>query len=165
MSDPIVIIQVTEQPVEVVQQITTSTGVPLNDTSVRSVGIQGPQGPAGPAGSSELTGTAGDTISAHKLLVLRNGLLYPADPALESDSSKVVGISITAASVGNTVAYVNGGDVTAGSFTQDQRYYAGLAGALSTSPLALGAAWRKSIGIGKSSSVLSVNLAPSILLL
>lgn len=158
MTEPVVIVTL---PQRVIKVIVNSK----NSLRLVSIGTQGPVGPRGASGTtSNQSGTCGENISAYKVLALRNGLLYHADPTNVEDVSKVIGVSTQSALTGQTVEYVQFGDLSGGVFTANTRYYLGFGGALSTQPVANGAAWRKSIGISKSSSVISLNMGPSILI-
>lgn len=108
--------------------------------------------------------TAGETISGHMLLVSIDGLAYLADPTDLTHADAIIGVSKTAAGSGSAIEYIPFGDVAAGSFTQNQTYFAGLNGTLSTSPIAVGAAWMAKVGYAKSSTVLNVQIDPSIIL-
>ncbi|MBX9669379.1 MAG: hypothetical protein K2X93_17270 [Candidatus Obscuribacterales bacterium] len=110
---------------------------------------------------TELRGTAGETISAHKVLVLVDGELFHADPTDIAHIGLIVGVSVSAANIGEEVRYLQAGELTGGSFAEGERYYVGLAGALSTTPLAVGAVWRKFIGVSKSTTVLVMSPGPT----
>lgn len=110
---------------------------------------------------SELSGIAGETISAHKVLVLSSGVLLHADPTDTSHAGLIVGVSVSSGNIGEEIRYLQAGELSSGTFVSGARYYCGLDGALSTTPLAVGAAWRKSIGVAKSASVLVLSPGPT----
>lgn len=115
-------------------------------------------------GTAKMRITTGETISGHMLIVSIGGLAYLADPTDLSHADAIIGVSKTAASAGGSIEYIAIGDLAAGSFTQNQTYFAGLNGTLSTDPIAVGAAWMAKIGYAKTSSILNVQIDPSVIL-
>jgi len=81
-------------------------------------GATGPQGPQGPAGASgSITLVAGETLSALKFVyVAADGFAYRGS-STSYTTSQVIGITITAASVGNSVTVATFGEVVDGSFS------------------------------------------------
>lgn len=93
---------------------------------------------SGDVSASELTlmATAGQSISSGRAVVIRNGLLHYYDPTLHSDYGRIIGISITAGSIGNMINVQRYGiaTMTGWGLTPDARYFATPNGQLSTTP-------------------------------
>lgn len=96
---------------------------------------------SGNASASELTLTAlaGQSISSGRAVVIRSGLLYYFDPSLSADYGRIIGISITAGSIGNTINVQRYGTATVVGWglTANARYFAGENGQLSTTKNAI----------------------------
>lgn len=134
-------------------------------TTIGIQGLTGPTGPIGPSGASALfEGTAGASILAFTAVVMVAGLLYPADPTDISHAGLVVGLAISSASVSDPVTVQVVGEVISGVFPSNSRMYIGLAGVLSTSPSAIGAVWKKSIGLTKNVTTLVLSIQPTIII-
>lgn len=93
---------------------------------------------SGDVSASELTlmATAGQSISSGRAVVVRSGLLYYFDPTNAADYGRIIGISITAGSIGNTINVQRYGIATmvGWGLTPDARYFASTNGQLSTTP-------------------------------
>lgn len=115
----------------------------------------GPIGPPGVPGG-EFTVTAGASIMAFQCVVCIGGLLYPADPTNAAHITQVVGVATTSATIGNPVNARVMGQVVGfpSNLTPGAQYSVGLSGILSTSPTAVGAVWRKVMGVALSSTTL-----------
>lgn len=121
---------------------------------VASEGLQGPVGPAGPPGPTGgsaalvVTATAGETLSGHRVLVYRNGLVYYADPTDPDDIESPLYLSLGAALAGDPIQAIPLGELTESSWSwsPDDRIYLGANGLLTTTPSAPGAAWMAVVG-------------------
>lgn len=143
---------------------TTTTVLP-GPIQVVSVGAQGPTGPQGPAGSgSTIDGLCGVDIAAGIAVTLVNGLLYPADPTNASVNGLYVGVSTEAGSVDDTITISQLGALTTAGLTQGDRYFVGLNGVLSVTPIASGATWMRYIGTAQSSTELVLVNSVSVVL-
>lgn len=132
---------------------------------VVSVGAQGPSGPPGPAGSgSTIDGICGADIAAGIACVLVDGLLYPADPTNSIQANLYVGISTESGLTTATITIAQLGSLTTTGLTLGSRYFVGLSGALSTSPIASGAEWFRYVGTAQSSTELVLVNSVSVVL-
>ena len=125
---------------------------------------QGLPGPPGPPGvGSTGSGTVGaSNISSDMAIVLVSGLLVPADPTNIVHAGLPIYIATQAGTSGATITYAAAGDLAGGAWVVGTRYYAGLNGFLSTTARAVGAVWAKSIGVGKTSGIIAVQMGPTI---
>lgn len=152
----------------VVTAITSSTPAALVESTSQSsvtispVGLQGNPGPPGTNGYSE--GTAGETVSVYKVLAITGSSIVVADPTNLAHAGKVVGVAIQSANAGSALQYVQIGTILGGSWTPGTQYYLGLAGNLSTTPRAVGAAFQQAMGVGQTSSSFSIIPSPPLLL-
>ena len=129
------------------------------------VGPVGPQGPQGvPGAGNSFPGICGGQISSGCVVVLSDGLLYRADPTNLAHAPLVAGISSQSGNIGDTITVISAGDLDGESLTQGSRYYVGLNGSLSTTPIAVGAMWVQAVGIAQTNSMLLVKLNPSVTL-
>lgn len=154
-----------ESTTTVIQETVNTVVVPdSRPTVIIQTGLlQGPPGPPGPTGTSYITGITGENIGTYLLLVLIDGLIYKADPGDLSHVGKLIGISITAATIGNQIFYVQNGKIGGTGLITDARYYAGPAGVLSTNPTYGGALWRKSLGVAESPSAFVIILQSEVI--
>ena len=129
---------------------------------VITIGIQGPPGPSG--GGAIISGVCGVAIAAGIACILQNGSLYPADPTNVTIVGLYVGISTEAGLSGDTIQIAQLGHVVTSGLTQGDRYFVGLLGVLSTTPVASGAAWMRYIGTAQSSTSLILVSSISIVL-
>jgi hypothetical protein len=128
-------------------------------------GSIGSTGPTGPAGSAALSFVAGVTIPSPSVVMINAGLAYPFEPAVEANYFKVVGVSSNAVLSGGTVNVIPVGSLSSpGSFVADSVYYAGAAGALTTTvPSATGISVK--IGYALTTDVLVVDIYQPMVLL
>lgn len=171
MSDT-VIIQTSQSTVteerETTVLVTTQTSNVIVDSpaatsvTVSPVGLQGNPGPPGTNGYSE--GTAGETISVYKVIAITGSSIVVADPTNLAHAGKVAGVAIQSANAGSALQYVQIGTILGGSWTPGTVYYLGLAGNLSTTPRAVGAAFQQAMGVGQTSSSFSIIPSPPLLL-
>lgn len=77
----------------------------------------GPRGATGPAGGSEVTATAGETLSAGRVVVIIGGQAFYFQPATSAHLGMAYGITTTSATTGNQVSIQIGGVVTDGAFS------------------------------------------------
>jgi hypothetical protein len=122
------------------------------------------QGPPGPQGLSaaQFLAECGVTISSGTVVVMVNGLLYPADPTNPDHAALVVGISTQAGAQGMMISVYSSGELTGESLVQGSRYYVGLNGALTTTAIAPGATWAKCVGLAATSSTLVIQTSQPI---
>lgn len=75
--------------------------------------------------------TAGENIGGQRVVIIKTGLAFLFDPESVDDVYNIVGVSKNAASTNDTVKVIQTGLMTsAGSFVQDDTYYAGIGGVL-----------------------------------
>lgn len=120
----------------------------------------------GPAGrGSTAVANAGGPIARNHLLVIINGLLYHADPLDANHAMYIIGLSLVGGIAGTPIEFATAGEVkdTLGTWIQGSVYHAGVAGALSTSALVVGARWRRRIAVAESSDQLILSFGPTIL--
>jgi hypothetical protein len=77
--------------------------------------VPGPQGPRGEGASATLTLPAAISVSGHRVIAWENGEARHADPAVLSDCTRVVGVSVNAAVMGDPVTIRQSGLVVDGS--------------------------------------------------
>lgn len=136
------------------QALIATASPPQIEVLTFAQGPSGPVGPQGAGGSSEGLALAGVDIGVYTVVVLIDGFLYPADPTEEDHAGYVVGIAKQSVIAGAILRYQMLGEVQGGSFTTGARYFVGLNGQPSMVEKAVGAKWRMSIGVGKSSDTL-----------
>lgn len=158
-------ITVSGYPVNI-NETTHSVTVTENTQQVSvAYGSPGAQGPSGSPGTgSSGTVIAGETISGHRVIAIVGDEAFLADPTNLAHASTSIGVVRDTISIGNTGTYYLIGEINGGSFIPDTDYFVGLSGALSTSPIAIGAVWMKRIGTSKNSSTLVIDTDPTILL-
>lgn len=124
------------------------------------------QGPAGPPGTGAgLTIEAGTTITANTVVVMVNGLLYPADITNLTHAPRVIGMAIETIDAFNNCTVQQTGELDGfEGLTVGQRYYVGASGVLSSSPSIEESTWQKYIGSAKTATSLILTLAPSVIL-
>lgn len=100
---------------------------------------QGPPGPPGPAGGSVLLRVAGATLSALLMAFELDGEVFALDKDDDAHIDLLLGITVTAADVGNPINIQRTGVVdNSGWAWTPGRVYLGLAGALTQVPAASG---------------------------
>jgi hypothetical protein len=83
----------------------------LQLVTVGTQGPPGPQGDQGPPGGSTVSRNAGEAISGHRAVAIRNdGLVYYVSPA-DPEADYVFGITNNAAAQGDALAIVISGEV------------------------------------------------------
>jgi hypothetical protein len=126
---------------------------------VATVGTQGV-----PGTGSYLTVTAAESISAYQVVALVNGEAYVADPTDITHANRVIGLATQSATAGETLRVAQSGSVDGGIFVANSVYYVATNGNLSTTQLPVGAVWTKLMGVGKSSSVVIINMGETVYL-
>lgn len=107
--------------------------------------------------SNEKTGTAGENLSADRVVVQEATGIFYFDPTDSSHYGRVIGITKTAAAIGNPVLLSFNHLITLGTtLTVGQEYFAGASGVLLTSPPATGLTQR--IGVACTTSELKFEL-------
>lgn len=106
---------------------------------ILSEGVQGPPGPPGPSGGSTLQRTAGATLSALVAAYELNGEVYALDKDDDDHIDLLLGLTVTAASVGASINVQRTGPVdNSGWAWTPGRVYLGAAGALTQTPASSG---------------------------
>ncbi len=122
-------------------------------------GEQGPPGPPGPAGGGGdeyVTRTAGETISANRVLYDRAGLVYPLGQADAENIYAILGLSVSAGQTGAQISVQRSGTVTDSGWSWAYgRVYLGANGQLTQTPPSSGF----SVLIGFAATATSINLS------
>lgn len=94
------------------------TIVPYPSPVVQVIGIQGPKGAKGDITfiSAFMTRPAGEVISGHRVVIIRNDRVYYADHTNTETAFYVAGVSVNAAQVGDEVGIVLSGEVELSSW-------------------------------------------------
>lgn len=113
-------------------------------------GVPGGPGPAGPAGGSAVTVTAGETMSAGRVVIMEANEAFYFQPSDSSHSGRAFGITLTSATAGNTVTVQIAGEATDASFAAfgDVPLYVIDDGELSTTWPVSGLLQKAAIGTG-----------------
>ncbi len=113
-------------------------------------GVPGGPGPAGPAGGSAVTVTAGETMSAGRVVIMEANEAFYFQPSDSSHSGRAFGITLTSATAGNTVTVQIAGEATDASFAAfgDVPLYVIADGELSTAWPVTGLLQKAAIGTG-----------------
>lgn len=151
-----------ETIITVIQQPRSNIVILPGPTRILNIGTQGPSGPAG--SGSEITGICGANISIGTACVLVDGLLYPADPTNLSQSGLYVGVALTSGTTSQSITVAQLGTVSTSGLSAGSRYFVGLLGILSTTPIAVGANWMRYVGTAQSSSALILVSSVSVVL-
>lgn len=122
-------------------------------------GGQGPPGPPGPpggGGDQYVTRTAGQTISANRVLYDRAGLVYPLGQADAENIYAILGLSVSAGQSGAQISVQRSGTVTDSGWSWAYgRVYLGSNGQLTQTPPSSGF----SVLIGFAATATSINLS------
>lgn len=126
--------------------------------TIMTAGRQGPAGNPGPVAIIE-PHTAGEALGGHRVVVLRGGLVWHADPFSAADAGLVVGVTTGAASALALAQVQTHGILTEPSWawTPDQPLYLAAAGTLAHTPPD-GAAWVQALGFAAAADTLYINL-------
>lgn len=150
---------------ETVHLVTVTENTQQVSVEYGSPGAEGTPGPPGVDGVGiSATVTAGETIPGHRAIAIVGNQAFLADPTNLTHGLSTIGIVRDAISVGGMGTYYLIGEINGGSFTADTDLFIGVNGTLSDSPIALGAVWMKRVGTAKNSSVLVIEMDPTILL-
>ena len=122
-------------------------------------GEQGPPGPPGPpggGGDEYMTRTAGQTISANRVLYDRGGLVYPLGQDDAENIFAILGLSVSAGQPGAQISVQRSGTMTDSGWTWAYgRVYLGANGQLTQTPPTSGF----SVLIGFAATATSINLS------
>lgn len=122
-------------------------------------GEQGPPGPAGPpggGGDQYVTRTAGQTISANRVLYDRDGFVYPLGQADAGNIFAILGLSVLAGQTGAQISVQRSGTVNDSGWSWAYgRVYLGANGQLTQTPPSSGF----SVLIGFAATATSINLS------
>jgi hypothetical protein len=133
--------------------------VSTDNFRVATVGYQGPAGTG-----SYISVACGETISAYQAVALINGLAYIADPTDLTHANRVIGLATQSGNSGDIIRVAQQGVVSSGSFVTNSVYYINTNGNLTTTQLPVGAVWTKLMGVGKSDSVVIINMGETVYL-
>lgn len=119
-------------------------------------GLPGPPGPPGGGGDQYVTRTAGQTISANRVLYDRAGLVYPLGQADGENIFAILGLAVTAGQAGAQISVQRSGTVTDSGWSWAYgRVYLGANGQLTQTPPTSGF----SVLIGFAATATSINLS------
>ncbi|MEJ5125865.1 hypothetical protein WH367_07375 [Comamonas sp. MYb21] len=122
-------------------------------------GEQGPPGPPGPAGGGGdeyVTRTAGETISANRVLYDQGGFVYPLSQDDAENIFAILGLSVSAGQTGAQISVQRSGTVTDSGWSWAYgRVYLGANGQLTQTPPTSGF----SVLIGFAATATSINLS------
>lgn len=128
---------VAENEPEQINSVDIRTVVLLqNETVVVSVAEAGPQGAPGSSGTSDITETAGQSLSAGRLVTATPAGAFYYDPTDLTQYGKLIGLTKAAATISDAVTIATIGEVllVGIGFTPGNRFWAGPNGTLLTSP-------------------------------
>lgn len=119
-------------------------------------GLPGPPGPPGGGGDQYVTRTAGQTISANRVLYDRAGLVYPLNQADGENIFAILGLAVSAGQTGAQISVQRSGTVTDSGWSWAfGRVYLGANGQLTQTPPSSGF----SVLIGFAATATSINLS------
>lgn len=126
-------------------------------------GPQGPQGIPGPEAGAAYIRTAGETLSALRVVYELNGQVYYLDPADADHIDSLLGVTLTAATVGSTVNVQRSGVVEDSAWNWiPGRVWLGANGSLTQTPPLFG--FDVLIGNAVSPTRIVLNIQDAILL-
>lgn len=131
---------------------------------VTTIAAPGPQGPKGDPGDAADTPTfeSGESISAKRVIRVDGDLAYYADATNGAHAGKAIGISVGAASIGDTVTVRMTGMIDEPTWTLTEGpVYVGANGALTQS--VTGLAFVQQIGVAVSATQININPQLAIL--
>lgn len=115
------------------------------------------------SGDTSASGTAGEAISAKRVVKLFNGLMYLADATNLADVGKVVGITLNAGSAGDSITYQYSSTIDDTAWTWvEGPIYLGSAGQLTQS--LVGLTFLQQIGIAIGETEMLIDIEPAIIL-
>lgn len=99
----------------------STTSIPISIPGPAQINVTltstGPRGATGPAGGSEVTATAGETLSSGRVVVITGGQAFYFQPGTAAHMGKAYGITTSSATLGNTVNIQISGEVTDAAFS------------------------------------------------
>lgn len=125
--------------------------------------LQGPQGEPGPPGGAVVTYTAGENLSAGRLVILQSGTVRYFQPANPAHAGRAFGVTKTSATNGQTVQVQVAGVLSdaAFSFTPDAPVYARADGELFATPSGTGIV--QFVGTALSANSVNINIDSSLI--
>jgi hypothetical protein len=125
--------------------------------------LQGPQGEPGPPGGAVVTYTAGENLSAGRLVILNSGTVRYFQPANSAHAGRAFGVTKTSATNGQTVQVQVAGVLSdaAFSFTPDAPVYARADGELFATPSGTGIV--QFVGTALSANSVNINIDSSLI--
>jgi len=134
----------------------------IREVEVVTAGVVGPQGPTGPAGAAEdLAITAGENISARKVVFLQSGEVFTASSDIISNASEALGMSVAAISVTQLVTIRSSGELTGfAGLSVDSPLYLSTDGSLTQVPPSAGVILQ--MGVAISSTKVLINIKQPI---
>lgn len=99
----------------------SNTSIPITIPGPAQINVTmtstGPRGATGPAGGSAVTATAGETLSAGRVVVIDGGEAFYFQPGTAAHMGRAYGITITSANTGATVNIQISGEITDSAFS------------------------------------------------
>ena len=113
-------------------------------------GVPGGPGPIGPAGGSAVTVTAGETMSAGRVVIMEADEAFYFQPSNPAHSGRAFGVTLTSATIGGSITVQIAGEATDASFAAfgDVPLYVIADGELSTTWPVSGLLQKAAIGTG-----------------
>jgi len=141
----------------------TMFGAPSTPTAFVFSSSGGPRGPAGDTAEVAVTVTAGQNLSAGRLVVITAGEAFYFDPTNVAHYGRAFGVTVSSALIGQVATVKQNGTVqdAAFSFSADAPVYVGPDGELSTTPPAYGMI--QLVGTAVAADTLFINILSSIL--
>jgi hypothetical protein len=128
-----------------------------------AVGAQGPQGDPGAPGGSTVSYTAGENLSAGRVVIIDADEAFHFQPSLSAHQGRAYGVTTAAATIGNTASIQLSGEITNGSFafTADRLTFVDTNGAIvDTYPSTLIA---QSAGVASDAGTMRIDFSISVL--
>lgn len=85
--------------------------------TIAGTGPQGATGPTGPAGGSAVTYTAGENLSAGRVVIIEGGEAFYFQPSDTTHQGRAYGITTAAANTGESATIQISGEITNPAFT------------------------------------------------
>jgi hypothetical protein len=123
-------------------------------------GLQGIQGPVGPSGGAAFVIPSGEALSSYRAVRMSDGTAYYCDGSTANHAGTCIGVTITAAILGDDVSIQSIGEVFDPTFALTEGpLFVGAMGVLSPTP---GTAFAQEIARATSTTSLFVNIQPAI---
>lgn len=155
---------VIRQPHYVIVRSGTDQVALVRDTTSRVVVLAGRQGIAGPAGSALIIGTAGESLSGHRMVTTNSsGEIIYASNLSSAHSGRVIGMTTGAAAMGATATVQTAGPITESSWawTPGSLLWIGANGQVGGMPPVTG--WVQAIGYAQTPTTIFLQLTQPFL--